>query len=439
MRLIITPRYTLMCIASLLLVFVSTRAVSGHYAPINKPAGELPAGSMPELNHAEASNTVDFTRESDNVRSRDPVTPPKKIGSARSRVIPSFPIAVAAPAKQETKQEAKPLVSVSAKSVTESVNKPVGVDAVVQAAESEVPQEKRTDNRPTAQEKASEAKEISGPETASLRIEDVVETNEAYKFAGRDKVDPFVPPLGSVEITKVAKTVEADEIPIVSPLQYHALKQLAVTGVWQAEDNRWKAMVETPDQEGIITQVGDPIGNSGGHVANIGQNGIKVREYTLQKDGSRLYTDSVVAMAAETTIDHDSIGGKIILKPGIETPEVQRAQPHIDLTEDGFPVDSDPATKEQKKQDVAKASEIAIGPDADAALKEVVKRAADKAAKQDDMQEPGLLPPDLSPRSQLSPTPAPSPAPAATPIVMNSPPLIESLRSNPNVLRGGTL
>ena len=382
-------------------LFIGSWNNRGVAAPgvITKPAGELPVGSSLEtnLNHANIDSTLDMMDEA----------APKKIGSAKSRVIPKSRMATADSARKDVQADVGPRViskqpgkAVEMRRVASSAGKTIPepridhVDFQSLAKDPSTHTARTAEDAPTqpASETApavtSEAKSVTAPknhkshdgqksldgsdavhqepETKVLRVEDVVEQTETFHFAGKDKPDPFIPPLGSVESKQELKTLSADEIPIVSPLQYFTVKQLLVTGVWQGADNRWKAMIETPDQQGVIVQSGDPIGNSGGHVANIGPNGVKVRQYRLQRDGARLYGETVIGMAPETA-EKPETGGKIILKPGVERPEVQLPDANGDIDENGN------VKAKTRRGDAAKGKtsqadnkDVVIGPDANA-------------------------------------------------------------------------
>lgn len=284
-------------------------AVPSH---ISKPAGDLPSNVAHGLDQDLHGNSVPLEEKSQKVQSKE--APRLKIGSAKSRVIPRAKIAVV--------ESKKPLVATPSPSPLPSPSPSISPIATSQPKAAVVNPKEQSSK--ALKPPAAVIPEVT-PQASGVSVEEIIETTEVYKFAGRDKADPFIPPIGTVGSNTVA-ALDADEIPIVSPLQYHGVKALVVTGIWQAEDNRWKAMIETPDQQGIIAQNGDPIGNSGGHISEIGSNGVKVREYTLKKDGSRLYSDFVIGMANDAPEEFEPTGGKIVLKPGSSEPEVRKPE-----------------------------------------------------------------------------------------------------------------
>lgn len=327
-------------------------SVCGFAAPhdIDKPASEIPVNAAVELNHVNHQDAFDLIDES---KVEKPGA--KKIGSARSRVIPRGNIAVIESKKTDVKKADVAPATIAPGDVSRLIKKMptpqnVKVKKTVESTKNAKAQplpkiEKNPDSEPKNNPvdlDVNNAPTVAADspaenDTKTLNIEDVAVAKETYRYASKNKSDPFIPPIGEVRSGKTLKPIDADEIPIVSPLQYFSLSQLAVTGVWQASDNSWKAMVETPDQQGIVAAVGDPIGNSGGHIVNVGGNGLKVREYTLQTDGSRRYKDTIVGMAPE--VGDQPTGGKIILKPGIESPEVRRDElEKKNLDENGNPL-----------------------------------------------------------------------------------------------------
>lgn len=157
------------------------------------------------------------------------------------------------------------------------------------------------------------------------KVEDFEPLGEGYRFAGADKRDPFVAPFVEEFVAPIEaiKDPNAEEIPIVSPLQLHEVKSLVVTGVWETDSNLWKAMIETPGNQAIIAKVQDPIGNSGGRIVSIDTTGLRLREYRLRKDGTQEFFDKHLQLRqADGSIGDVFKGGKIILKPGATSPEM---------------------------------------------------------------------------------------------------------------------
>jgi Tfp pilus assembly protein PilP len=180
---------------------------------------------------------------------------------------------------------------------------------------------------------AKEAESSVPAMNSVLKVEDIVEQGERYQYSGHDKPDPFLAPIQLVEAKK--QVLDSEEIPIISPLQYFDVKALQTKGVWEAEAGNWKAMIETPDQQGIITKLGDPIGNSGGRVIQVSTNGVLVREYKLQKDGTQAFSERLVPMAKDSNVDEQFLGGKIILTPGASTPIVEKPEDPTSLIPPG--------------------------------------------------------------------------------------------------------
>lgn len=318
---------------------------------ITKPAGELPLS-----NHSNIDQTLDMPDE----------PTPKKIGTAKSRVIPASKMAVAEQPKRDIKVDSAPrMIAITPKKSQDMRRIAAGEKkSSVEPSKLDKPTESTQSASDQTAHKKARVREVMPKDTLPkeeikvLSAEDIMEQSEPFRFSGKDKADPFIPPLGSIQSKKELKDLSADEIPIVSPLQYFALNQLVVTGVWQGADNQWKAMIETPDQQGVIVQSGDPIGSSGGHVANIGANGVKVRQYKLQRDGARIYSESVIGMAPEIA-EKPEAGGTIILKPGVERPEIQLPGPDVELDENGNPKE----TNSTRKRSSAASKEVLIGPD----------------------------------------------------------------------------
>lgn len=378
---------------------------------ITKPAGELPLSNHSNIDAS--SNSFE-----------EPI--PKKIGSAKSRVIPTSKMAVTETPKQKAQATTGPRVI--AKSPTKTVDmrrvaaseKKSALDSSIKPV-AEQPIEAAT---PTSK-KAPAKDELPKDDVKVLRVEDILEQSEPFRFSGKDKPDPFIPPLGSIQSKQELKNLSADEIPIVSPLQYFSLRQLVVTGVWQGADNQWKAMIETPDQQGVIVQSGDPIGSSGGHVANIGANGVKVRQYKLQRDGARIYSESVIGMAPEIA-DKPEAGGKIILKPGVERPEIQKPEEGVELDEEGNPKQDNAASKKRKEKSSAASADVMIEPDKPQAkaaelesaglpteMPKVVHEGAEKMLTiSPDTAAPDVATPQATPAASAVPTLIPNVLPA---------------------------
>ena len=128
--------------------------------------------------------------------------------------------------------------------------------------------------------------------TGNFKIKSITKTIESYTYASRNKKNPFIPPLASDVKSKV-------EIPIVSPLQKYDISEIKVIGVWSVQNKKPKCLISTPGQEGIIATIGDFVGNKGGVVHQINKNGIKIREFKLLYDGSRIFKDIDLLLGTE--------------------------------------------------------------------------------------------------------------------------------------------
>jgi Tfp pilus assembly protein PilP len=150
----------------------------------------------------------------------------------------------------------------------------------------------------------------------STRVEDIVEPSADYHYAGFGRPDPFQAP---VEIQAVVP--DAVEIPIVSPLQRYALKDLKLVGVWARNGGERKALVMTPVNEGIIVKVGDPVGSGGGKVISIADAGMVVREFLLAEDGTRQFSDSRIMFELKQDAGA-AASGSIVITPGATQPQL---------------------------------------------------------------------------------------------------------------------
>lgn len=121
--------------------------------------------------------------------------------------------------------------------------------------------------------------------TSTIRIEDIAESTSDYNYSSFGKPDPFVPPLVTDLLTKL-------EIPITSPLQRFPAVNLRVAGIWTLPSGERKALIMTPEDEGIISKVNDPIGRKGGKILAIEKNLIKIREFSPAADGTRQFQDT---------------------------------------------------------------------------------------------------------------------------------------------------
>ncbi len=154
---------------------------------------------------------------------------------------------------------------------------------------------------------------------ANARVEDIVEPSADYHYAGFGKADPFQPPFAIKAIVP-----DAVEIPIVSPLQRFALKDLKLVGVWARASGERKALVMTPTMEGIIVKVGDLVGSGGGKVMSISESAVLVREFLIANDGTRQFSDVRLIFADKTVSGaRQEVSGSIVISPGAAQADVQ--------------------------------------------------------------------------------------------------------------------
>ncbi len=154
---------------------------------------------------------------------------------------------------------------------------------------------------------------------ANARVEDIVEPSADYHYAGFGKADPFQPPYAIRAIVP-----DAIEIPIVSPLQRFALKDLKLVGVWARSSGDRKALVMTPTMEGIIVKVGDLVGSGGGKVMSISESAVLVREFLIANDGTRQFSDVRLIFTDKTVSGaRQDVSGSIVISPGAAQADVQ--------------------------------------------------------------------------------------------------------------------
>lgn len=173
-------------------------------------------------------------------------------------------------------------------------------------------------------EKWDSAKARYNPHATPVTIENIVEPTGEYRYASFGKPNPFMPPLKFTEdslgvdgdmspasdlataaITSavniptvtapatdkagVSASGKPHEIPVVSTLQKYPLGNLELKGVWQLDTGEKRAIVMTPNKEGIIVKVSDPI--SAGKILEINRDHLVVRQYRLREDGVREFSD----------------------------------------------------------------------------------------------------------------------------------------------------
>jgi Tfp pilus assembly protein PilP len=195
-------------------------------------------------------------------------------------------------------------------------------DVVIEADESEV--ELMDDSAWDSAVKRFDQNDPAGTKK-QIKVEDIIEpTSEYHYIAGRRK-NPFIPGvvLGRPNFSQ-ERTPEDVEIPIINPLQSFSVNQLSVIGVWEGDDRVWKALIKTPNNQGIETKLGDPAGNSGGRIMSIAPEAVIVREFSVRSDGTREYRDIPIYMGSDKEVnDNSPVGGRLILRPGAPSPEIE--------------------------------------------------------------------------------------------------------------------
>lgn len=161
---------------------------------------------------------------------------------------------------------------------------------------------------------------VANDVTSGIRVEDIVEPPSQYRYAAFGKQDPFIPPMLTQERSSNA------EIPIVSVLQRHSLESLRIVGLWELPSGERKALVMTPNEEGIVSRVGDLIGSRGGKIIQITAAGIKVREFSISPDGTRQFEDADLYLG----VDDGSNNGQKTAKPVLDLAPVASALPATD-------------------------------------------------------------------------------------------------------------
>lgn len=161
--------------------------------------------------------------------------------------------------------------------------------------------------------------------TKGVRVEDIIEPTAEYRYVSGRRKNPFVPDVIKGRSIKQKELDPNDvEIPIINPLQSFDVKQLSVIGTWESSESGWKALIQTPSNTGIETKLGDPAGNSGGRIVSISPEAVIVREFSVRADGTREYRDVPLYMGSDKQrTDDGQIGGRVILRPGASTPEIE--------------------------------------------------------------------------------------------------------------------
>lgn len=172
--------------------------------------------------------------------------------------------------------------------------------------------------------------DIAQQVTEGVRIEDIVESESEYQYSSHGRGDPFVPPL-TIEIKDEVAEDTGElliETELQSVLQQFPLDSLKVVGIWRT-GNKSKALVTTPKDEGVVVETGDFMGYRGGTVLSITEDHLKVREFELLEDGTRLFKDSKIFLQGHKPVEK----GKIVYKAGLE-PEVIVPETENDVKEE---------------------------------------------------------------------------------------------------------
>jgi len=165
-------------------------------------------------------------------------------------------------------------------------------------------------------------------------IDEIIENTNDYSYAGFKRPDPFREP--TIDDLKKAYMIQevrfkdipdalidenGKEIPMVSPLQYHELHTLKIKGIWVNSKGEHRAMILTPDNEGVIIKKDDPI--SAGKVLDIDQEKVLVRQYKVLFDGSRTYED----LGMYLNPPKEKLGGVIVFEAGKEAQFIKNSEP----------------------------------------------------------------------------------------------------------------
>lgn len=246
------------------------------------------------------------------------------------------------------KQEGRTMLNIPRTESLKSKLVPLHRKINIAEADSSVLKRKETGKKPSSQSSAVIAKSVVSQEnsevdgwdsaarrfdqhdpantvTKGVRVEDIIEPTSDYRYVAARRKNPFVPDLVLGRAIKQKELNPNDvEIPIINPLQSFSANQLAVIGVWEGSDGVWKALIQTPANQGIETKLGDPAGNSGGRIMSITPDAVVVREFSVRADGTREYRDIPLYMGSDKPVSGEgNIGGRVILRPGSSTPEIE--------------------------------------------------------------------------------------------------------------------
>ena len=150
--------------------------------------------------------------------------------------------------------------------------------------------------------------------SAMVKIDEIIENSGDYHYAAFGAPNPFARPESIVSglANKDSEDVSINgvEIPMVSSLQRFPLNNLRLNGIWQLDNGERRALILTPENEGVIIKINDPI--AAGKVIAIEDKKIKTRQFSIRNDGVREYSEVDIYIASYK----DKPSGKIILEPG---------------------------------------------------------------------------------------------------------------------------
>ena len=159
---------------------------------------------------------------------------------------------------------------------------------------------------------------------AGVRIDDIVEPTAGYHYSSFSKKDPFSYP--------TTDSLSDDDF-ISSRLQKFDVTSLQVVGIWKLSTGISRALVLTPDNEGIVVSVGSSIGKNNGEVLDIARRKIVVREYTITPDGTRQFNDINMPIAKEKNETTTIVDSNTEQTPVAEEDVVSQLQKAIEATE----------------------------------------------------------------------------------------------------------
>ena len=123
--------------------------------------------------------------------------------------------------------------------------------------------------------------------TASIKMDTVLEEAFDYSYASFGKPDPFIPNMRPAHLPSVS-------VLITSILQRYTLDQIRLVGIWQLENGSKKSLLMTEKSEGVVVAVGDSVGIKGGKVKEIESDHVVIREFTLDSDGEKNFSDRTI-------------------------------------------------------------------------------------------------------------------------------------------------